>query len=116
MATGVQPEIIAAATAAGGTVLRAAGATIIILLDGAPAADDLLPKREAAELAQCSVRSLDAGIRTGELAAYGKQRSRSVRRSDLLAWIESRRVRPVAGADDDDIARRMRSIAARRSA
>lgn len=100
----------AAATAAGGTVIRAPGATIIVIPARAADGDDLLPEREAAELAKCSVRTLRDAARAGELDRYGKQRSRSYRRANLLAWIETRRVRPVAGADDDDIDRRVRRL------
>ncbi len=104
-------ELIEAATAAGATVIRAPGATIIVIPARAADGDDLLPRAQAAKIAKCSDRTLRAAERAGELTAYGKQRSRCYRRSDLLAWIESRRVRPVAGADDDDLARRMARIA-----
>lgn len=66
-----------------------------------------LPRATAAQIAKCSTPTLTAACRRGELPMFGKQRSRTVRRSDLDAWIESRRVRPVAGADDVDMQRRM---------
>jgi hypothetical protein len=72
--------------------------------------DDLIPVRDAAAEAQCSVRALTDARRAGDLAMYGTQRTRTVRRSDLLAWIESRRVRPVAGIDDLDMQRRIRRL------
>lgn len=103
--------IIDAAAAAGGTVMRAPGATIIVIPAQASDGDDLLSLADAAALARCSVRMLRDAGRAGELALYGRQRSRAVRRADLDAWIESRRMRPVAGVDDDDIERRMRRIA-----
>jgi len=46
----------------------------------------------------------------------GKQRSYVVRRSDLDRYIESRRVRPLAGADDADLDRRVARIADARAA
>ena len=111
MLAGVQPaDIIEAATDLGATVIRASGTTIVIFAARAADGDDLLPRAEAAKIAQCTDRTLRAAERTGELAGYGKQRSRCYRRADLLAWIESRRVRPVAGADDDDLERRMKRI------
>jgi hypothetical protein len=80
------------------------------------AAAELLTLDAAAVAAKCSVSSLRAAIRAGDLAAYGRQRSRAVRRADLDAWIASRRVRPIAGHDDLAMARRMKAIAARRTA
>lgn len=73
--------------------------------------DELLPVRDAADEAKCSVRALTAARRKGELPMFGTQRSRTVRRADLATWIESRRVRPVAGADDVDMQRRMARLA-----
>lgn len=96
--------------AAGATVIRAHGSTIIVLAHDAPSADELIPVRAAAAEARCSVRALTAARRAGELAMYGTQRTRTVRRSDLAAWIGSRRVRPVAGVDDADMRRRMRNL------
>jgi hypothetical protein len=72
--------------------------------------DTLLPLSEAARLAATSVRVVREAIRFGELPAYGRTRDRSVRRGDLMIWIASRRVVPVPGADDDDIARRVRRL------
>ena len=100
-------ELIEAATAAGATVIRAPGATIIVIPARAADGDDLLSLADAAELAKCSVRALREAGRAGDLTLYGRQRSRACRRSDLLAWLESRRSRPVAGADDADLAARM---------
>lgn len=93
--------------------IRARGATIIVIPARVADGGDLLPLAEAATIAKCSVRTIRDAARAGELTVYGKQRSRTVRRADLLAWIESRRVRPVAGADDDDIERRMRRLGGR---
>lgn len=104
-------EIVDAAAAAGATILRAPGATIIVLAARAPTSDDLLPLAPAAEIAKCSVRTLREAGRAGELTLYGRQRSRTVRRSDLLAWVESRKVRPIEGPDDGDLERRMARLA-----
>lgn len=102
-------SIIAAAKARGiePTIVQTPGATIIVVAAAAPNADDLLPLPAAAEIAKCSTRTLREAGRAGELTLYGRQRSRTVRRSDLLAWVESRRVRPVEGPDDSDLERRI---------
>lgn len=84
--------------------------------DHADDADALVPIATAALHAKCSVRTLTAARRAGELTMFGKQRSRTVRRSDLEAWIESRRVAPVAGPDDADMQRRMARLAKGRAA
>lgn len=68
---------------------------------------------EAARLAGTSPRVVRDAIRAGDLAGYGRQRDRSVRRADLDAWIASRRLRPVEGADDRDIAARIARLARR---
>lgn len=79
--------------------------------DREESADSLIPLAEAARLGATSVRVLRAAIRVGELAAYGRSRDRAVRVGDLRAWVAGRRVVP--GADDADIARRMRRLAGR---
>jgi hypothetical protein len=81
--------------------------------DGSVDPSALVPLSAAASTAGTSVRVVRDAIRSGELAAFGRQRDRSVRRSDLNAWIESRRSKPIAGADDADIARRMSRLARR---
>lgn len=76
-------------------------------------ADALIPIDDAVRIAGLrSKRPLTEARRSGELVMFGGQRSRAVRRRDLMAWIESRRapiVRDVIDEADDDIARRMRS-------
>src|SRR5690606_14096059 len=77
----------------------------------ADATDDpaeLIAVSDAAQIARCSTRALRDAARAGELALYGRQRSRTVRRGDLMAWIESRRA-PVVRDDvgDRDLERRM---------
>jgi hypothetical protein len=83
----------------------------ILAPEAAASADDLLPLAEAARTAATSLRVLRDAIRRGELAGYGRQRDRSVRRVDLTRWIDERRVR-IEGADDLDIARRVRRLRA----
>jgi hypothetical protein len=79
--------------------------------DGSGQDDDaLLPLSEAARIAATSVRVVRDAIRFHELPAYGRARDRAVRRGDVHAWIASRRVVPVRGADDEDIARRVRRL------
>ena len=72
--------------------------------------DDMLPEAEAARLACCSLRTLRDARRTGALVVFGGKRSRAVRRSDLVRWIESRQAKPVQGVDDSDIERRMKRL------
>ncbi|MCL2725785.1 MAG: helix-turn-helix domain-containing protein [Polyangiaceae bacterium] len=103
--------IIAAAERGGATVIHAPGATIIVIPARAADGDDLLSIKEAATLAKCSVRTLRDEHRIGNLVMFGKQRSRTVRRADLLVWIESRRVTPKSDIDDLDIERRMKRLA-----
>jgi hypothetical protein len=74
----------------------------------------LVPLRDAARVAASSARVLREAIRAGDLVAYGGQRDRAVRRRDLDAWIESRRVPAAAGPDDADMERRMRRLAKRK--
>lgn len=83
---------------------------------GPPAVDDpLLPIADAAREAATSVRVVRDAIRAKELPAYGRERDRAVRRSELLKWVESRRVIHKA-IDDADIERRVRRISAQRKA
>ncbi len=72
---------------------------------------EMLTEGEAALEAKVSIRALRDARRSGAVVMYGTQRSRTVRRADLAAWIESRRVRPSAGVDDVDMARRMKRLA-----
>jgi hypothetical protein len=98
----------------GATVVELpSGSTIIILPDAArdEGGDELVPLGDAARIAATSKRVLVEAIRRGELPAFGRQRDRSVRRADLVAWVESRRLRPVHGADDRDIEARVRRLA-----
>lgn len=92
-------------------VVRAPGSTIIVISDAAPASHDLLTIEEACAIARCSHRTLSDARRNGSLRMSGTQRTRTVRRSDLETWIEARATRPMTGANDNDIARRMRRIA-----
>lgn len=104
-------ELITAAAAAGATIVRSAGAIIIVIATPAETGDDLLDLASAAALAKVSLRTLRDARRAGELTMYGSQRTRTIRRADLLGWIEGRKVRPVEGVDDRDIERRMSRIA-----
>ncbi|MBK6464207.1 MAG: helix-turn-helix domain-containing protein [Myxococcales bacterium] len=63
--------------------------------------DPFLGRDAAEEFTRVSWRAIRDAIRRGELAGYG--RPVVVRRSDLLAWLEGRKVRPrvVAGTDAD---------------
>ncbi|HEY8079917.1 MAG TPA: hypothetical protein VIF62_37555 [Labilithrix sp.] len=72
--------------------------------------DALVPIARAADVAATSERVVREAIRAGELTAYGGQRDRAVRLRDLVAWIDSRRVR-LDGPADVDIERRVRRLA-----
>jgi hypothetical protein len=96
---------IADAADALGRLARAA------LQNAGPDPAKMLPLKDAAQIAGTSVGVVREAIRDGALAAYGRQRDRAVRFADLAPWIESRRVKPVAGPDDADIARRFRRLA-----
>jgi hypothetical protein len=100
------------------------GDEVVIAIAPSGAAAILLTRRTTADPAEhldleaCrqlgklkTARPIRDAIRSGELVAFGKQRSRVVKRGDLLAWLEARRVRPVAGIDDRDIARRVERLA-----
>jgi hypothetical protein len=78
--------------------------------DSAVDPDEQLTLADAARIAKTTVGVLKEGIRRKNLTAYGGQRDRSVRRGDLMSWIESRRTRPPEGPDDDDVSRRMRRL------
>jgi hypothetical protein len=69
--------------------------------------DGLLPLAEAARLAATSKRVVRDAVRKRELVAFGRERDRAVRRSDLDAWIASRQVQPTPGVADADIEVRM---------
>ena len=60
-----------------------------------------------------STRVLRAAINTGALVAFGTRRTRTVRRVDLHAWLESRRANPKPLKTDtnvSDLESRMREI------
>lgn len=71
--------------------------------------DEMLALAGAAALAGVSERTLRDARRCGDLVMFGGQRSRTIRRADLLAWIESRKAPIVTDvvADDDDIEARI---------
>jgi len=106
----MNPHALRALADAADALARLARAAI----DEAPGdATALVPLTDAARIAATSVRTLRDAIRAGDLPAHGRQRDRSVRRSDLETWVESRRVRPVAGPSDPDIDRRVARLALR---
>ena len=73
-------------------------------------AHELVTIARAANVAATSERVVREAIRAGALTAYGGQRDRAVRMRDLVAWIDSRRVKR-DGPADGDIERRMRRLA-----
>lgn len=108
-------RLVALAEAGGATVVRTPAAAIVVIpLDVPSDPGALVPIADAARIAATSARVVRDAIRAGDLAAIGGQRDRAVRRHDLDRWIESRRVRPIAGVDDRDIERRMARIASAR--
>lgn len=77
---------------------------------------ELIPIDRAAQIARVSRRTLRDAARSGEIALFGRQRSRTVRRADLMSWIEGRRAPVVRDdADDRDLERRMARLRAARA-
>jgi hypothetical protein len=76
--------------------------------------DDLLPLHVAAAIASTSVRSLKDAKRRGELELLGRERSRVVRRRDLVAWIEGRGALSTIGPEDAELDARVERLKARR--
>lgn len=75
---------------------------------------EFVSEHEAARIAGISVGTLRQARRTGQLTFYGRKRSMTVKRSDLLAWIETRRapiVRDVIDPEDSDMQDRMDRLA-----
>lgn len=106
--------LLDAARAAGATVLEGQGATVIVLMRDGENSGDHLTLEDARALGKFkTTRPLKDAARRGELRIYGKQRTRTVKRGELLQWLESQRVEPGAALDDSDITRRMRAIARR---
>jgi len=111
MGTISQDELIGHARARGATVIESGGAVVIVLATGAgDAGAELVPLARAAVVAATTERVVREAIAAGELPAFGRRRDRAVKRRDLDAWIEARRVRIDEGPDDDKIEKRMRRI------
>jgi hypothetical protein len=113
MTTLAQNEIVEAARAHGATIVESPTQTTIVLSKRDD--DELLPIERASEIAATTDRVLRAAINAAELPAFGGQRDRSVKRSDLETWIISRKVRIEEGPADDSIARRVRQIERKRA-
>lgn len=117
MSVSLVEQLLALATKAGATVVRHPGAVVVVLpvdLPGPAQGAALVPLAEAARIAATSRRVLREAIRARALVAFGGQRDRSVRREDLLRWIDERRVAPVAGPNDADIERRLARLGRRK--
>ncbi len=97
---------VAAARDAGAVVLETNAGVMIAIPRRDEHAGDILHEVDAARIAGVSVRTLRDARRAGELVMAGRQRSRTVRRSDLDAWIESRRS-PVATMNESAIDKRV---------
>lgn len=108
----MRPAAIRALADAADALARLARAAAAEDSDGG--ADALIPIADAARLAATSIRIVRDAIRAGDLTAYGRSRDRAVRTDDLRAWVASRRVKPVEGVDDADVALRVRKLARRR--
>jgi hypothetical protein len=79
--------------------------------------DELLTLEEARRLAKFkTTRPIKDAGRRGELPLYGRERSRTVRRGEFLAWLEGRRAPVTAGPDDADMDRRVARLARRQRA
>lgn len=94
---------------------RAVLELIALLVPPAPAADDLIRLDQAAALVGTSPRALKEAGRRGELRLLGRERTRVVRRSELLEWIGMRKTPPIAGPVDADIEARVHRLAQRRT-
>jgi hypothetical protein len=109
--------LVAQARAVGATVVELAGATIIVVpsANATQSTDDHLSLEEARALGKFkTTRPIRDAARAGEVRVYGKERTRTVRRGEFLAWLESRcSTRPTAGPDDADLDRRIVRLAAR---
>src|ERR1019366_3764307 len=69
-------------------------------------------EHEALVLTKLSKRQLAGGRSRGELASYGRPRSRTYKRGDLVAWLDSRRMMPSdpIAAQEADIDRRIKRL------
>lgn len=98
---------LAAAKRAQADALRAQAAGLDLeaaaLERHAPEADPILTLDEAEEFSKRPRRAIRDAIRDNKLDGYGR-RPVTVRRSDLLAWVEASKVRPRATSSDADLA------------
>jgi hypothetical protein len=90
----------AAAVACGATVVDSPLGFVIVSLRSVGDPGELIPVAESAKIAATSLRVVRDAIRSGALAAVGRQRDRAVRRRDLDAWVESRAAAPSKVSDD----------------
>jgi hypothetical protein len=106
-------DLVASAEALGAIVVRRSGSIVIVLAgDAAPSGDDLLSLEDCREITRDrTTRQIREAIASADLHAVGRQRSRLVKRRDLMAWIEGRQAKPVSGVVDADILRRMDRLA-----
>lgn len=74
-----------------------ARAKLAMLVEETPdeLAVEYVDQERAAELMHVSVRTVRREIREGRLPARGKRRSIIVKRSDVVAWLDARPLRPV---------------------
>src|ERR1700735_5257314 len=92
--------LVSAAQSAGATVVRTAAAVVIVVpTTTAVDPDELVPLADGAHLGGTSPRALKDAARRGEIEIFGRERSRVVRRSDVLRWVQERRA-PVAAVTD----------------
>lgn len=102
------------------SILDTEVATVIVIARAGAAEGDggLVGEDEADRLTGTSQRMRSEARRRGELAAYGRQRTRTYKRGELLAWAEGRRA-PVheapAGNGAIAIEQRMARIEAERA-
>lgn len=86
-------QLVRMAEAAGATVVRSPAGTIIVLpiSQGADPGEHL-SLEEARVLGKlASTRQIKEAGHRGELTLYGSERTRTVKRGELVAWLESRR-------------------------
>jgi hypothetical protein len=109
--------LLTGARALGATVVESLG-TIVIVIVASTGADpgEHLSLEQARALGHfTTTRPIREAARAGELPLYGRERSRTTKRGEFMAWLESRRVPSVAGPVDTDIEARVRRLARRRA-
>jgi hypothetical protein len=110
--------LLSAAQSVGGTIVRTPAAVVVVIPTATEAdPEQFLSLDEARALGKFkTTRPIKDAGRAGALTLYGTERTRTVKRGEFLAWLESRRAPVATGPDDLDVERRMRRLARRKRA